>query len=109
MGSDDEKPKVDNPERERLKEIKRQLEKDRGCFVDAFKKAAADIGNGGGDSAKSWVGKNADRWHGDVTGHRAKIRTRLDKVVEDIQREIDSMPEKVTQDEATSMNRNRRY
>ncbi|MDT0475400.1 hypothetical protein RM863_25055 [Streptomyces sp. DSM 41014] len=109
MGSEDEQPKVNNPDRERLKEIKRQLEKNRGDFVDAFKKAANDIGNGGGDSAKSWVGKNADKWNNDATGQRRKVRTRIEKVFEDIQREIDGMPEKVTQEEATSMNRNRRF
>lgn len=104
----DDKPKVDNPERERLQSLKRQLEKDRPDLVDALKRAASDIGKGGRDSAKSWVGKNADKWHNDVAGHRKTVRSRVDKVLEDIQREIDSMPEKVTQEEASSMNRNRR-
>jgi hypothetical protein len=105
---DGDKPKVDNPERERLQKLKRQLEKERGDFVDAFKRAAGDIGKGGRDSAKSWVGKNADNWHNHVAGHRKTVHTRLSTVLEDIQREINSMPEKVTAEEANSMNRNRR-
>jgi len=108
MGTDGDKPKVDYPERERLQSLKRQLEKERSDLVDALKQAATDIGKGGRDSAKSWVGKNADKWHNDVTGHRKTVRTRIDKVLEDIQREINSMPEKVTPEEASSMNRNRR-
>ncbi|MFF7450629.1 MULTISPECIES: hypothetical protein [unclassified Streptomyces] len=108
MAADGEKPKVDNPERERLKNLKRQLEKDRPALVDALKKAAVDIGKGGRDSAKSWVGKNADKWHQDVAGNRKTVQSRVDKVLEDIQREIDSMPKKVTSEEASSMNRNRR-
>jgi hypothetical protein len=108
MATGDDKPKVDNPERERLQGLKRQLEKDRTGLVDALKKAAADIGKGGRDSDKSWVGKNADKWNDDVSGRRKTVRSRIDKVLEDIQREINSMPEKVTPEEATSMNRNRR-
>ncbi|SNX63208.1 hypothetical protein SAMN06272735_5010 [Streptomyces sp. TLI_55] len=108
MGTEDSKPKVDNPERERLRRLKGQLEKELGDFTDAFKKAASDIGNGGRDSSKSWVGKNADKWNLDVTGQRKKVRSRMDKVLEAIQREINSMPEKVTPEEANSMNRNRR-
>ncbi|WP_405671035.1 hypothetical protein [Streptomyces sp. NBC_01530] len=106
--TDGDKPKVDNPERERLQKLKQQLEKERGDFVDAFKRAAGDIGKGGRDSSKSWVGKNADKWHNDAVGHRKTVHTRITTVLADIQREIDSMPEKVTQEEANSMNRNRR-
>ncbi|MEU1162963.1 hypothetical protein ABZ372_20675 [Streptomyces sp. NPDC005921] len=108
MGTDGDKPKVDNPERERLQKLKTQLEKERGDFVDAFKRAVTDVGKGGRDSSKSWVGKNADKWHNDTAGHRKVVGTRIATVLDDIQREIDSMPEKVTQEEATSMNRNRR-
>jgi hypothetical protein len=53
-------------------------------------------------------GKTADKWHGDVVGHRRTVRARIDKVLTDIQREIDRMPEKVTPEEAGAMNRNRR-
>ncbi|MEV0183984.1 hypothetical protein AB0I54_32575 [Streptomyces sp. NPDC050625] len=108
MGTDGDKPKVDNPERERLQKLKLQLEKEQGDFVDAFKRAATDIGKGGRDSSKSWVGKNADKWHEDAAGHRKTVRNRITRVLEDIQREIGSMPEKVTPEEANSMNRNRR-
>ncbi|NGO45767.1 hypothetical protein [Streptomyces ureilyticus] len=108
MGADGEKPKQDNPERERLQRLKRELERERSNLVDALKRAAADVGKGGRDSAKSWVGKNADKWHNDVAGHRKTVRARIDKALEDIQREIDRMPEKVTPEEASSMNRNRR-
>lgn len=108
MAADGDKPKVDNPERERLQGLKRDLQKEHGDLVDALKRAATDIGKGGRDSSKSWVGKNADKWHNDVAGHRKTVRARIDKVLEDIQREIDSMPEKVTPEEATAMNRNRR-
>jgi hypothetical protein len=108
MGTEDSKPKVENPERERLQKLKQQFEKERSDLVDALKTAAKDIGKGGRDSAKSWVGKNADKWHNDVTGRRNTVRARIDKVLEEIQREIDSMPEKVTPEEANSMNRNRR-
>jgi hypothetical protein len=55
------------------------------------------------------VGRNADKWHNDVAGHRKTVRARIDKVLEDVQREIDRMPEKVTPEEANSMNRNRRF
>ncbi|MPY30728.1 hypothetical protein FNH09_05180 [Streptomyces adustus] len=108
MAADGDTAKVDNPERERLKELKRDLQREHATLVGALKQAEKDIGNGGRDSAKSWVGKNADNWHREVAGHRKVVRTRIDKVLEDIQREIDSMPEKVTSEEATSMNRNRR-
>ncbi|MFI1484590.1 hypothetical protein [Streptomyces sp. NPDC020747] len=108
MGADGDKPKQNNPERERLQRLKRELEKERSDLVDALKRAAADIGKGGRDSARSWVGKNADKWHSDVAGHRKTLRARVDKVIEDIQREIDRMPEKVTPEEASSMNRSRR-
>ncbi|MGW2823261.1 hypothetical protein ACWC24_20070 [Streptomyces sp. NPDC001443] len=108
MTTDGKTPKVDNPERERLKELKRDLQRERADLVGALKQAEKDIGDGGRDSAKSWVGKNADTWHGEVAGHRKVVRARIDKVLEDIQREIDTMPEKVTAEEATSMNRNRR-
>lgn len=108
MGADDDKPKQDNPDRERLQSLKRQLEKDRAYLVDALKRAAADIGKGGRDSAKSWVGKSADKWHNDVAGHRKTVRARIDKALEDIQREIDRMPEKLTPEEVNAMNRNRR-
>ncbi|MFJ4541042.1 hypothetical protein ACIP39_34540 [Streptomyces tibetensis] len=107
MGAEGDEPKVDNPDRERLQKLKRELEKERGEFVSSLKKAAADIGKGGRDSVRSWVGKNADKWHDDVAGHRKTVRTRIDKVLEDVQREIDRMPEKVTQEEANSMNRSR--
>jgi hypothetical protein len=109
MGVDGEKPKVDNPERERLKALKRDLERERSDLVDALKRAATDVGKGGRDSVKSWVGRNADKWHNDVAGHRKTVRARIDKVLEDVQREIDRMPEKVTPEEANSMNRNRRF
>ncbi|MFE2584695.1 hypothetical protein [Streptomyces sp. NPDC059378] len=108
MAADGDKPQVDNPERERLKRLKSDLQKEHADLVGALKRAADDIGNGGPDSAKSWVGKNADKWHNDVAGRRKVVRARLDTVLDDIQREIDSMPEKVTSDEAVSMNRNRR-
>ncbi|MFJ6127070.1 hypothetical protein ACIQKE_18480 [Streptomyces griseoviridis] len=108
MAGGDEKPKVDNPERVRLQALKGQLEKERGEFVDAFKNAAADVGKGGRDSSKSWVGTNADAWHTVASGHRRTLSARFTTVIEDIQREIDGMPEKVTPEEATSMNRNRR-
>ncbi|MGW1727384.1 hypothetical protein ACWCQK_31260 [Streptomyces sp. NPDC002306] len=108
MTTDGEKPKQDNPDRERLRNLRRQLQKDRTDLVDALNKAARDIGKGGRDSVKSWVGKNADQWHGDVAARRKTVHTRIDKVLDDIQREIDSMPEKVTPEEANSMNRNRR-
>ncbi|MFE5754179.1 hypothetical protein ACFQ7I_10825 [Streptomyces massasporeus] len=107
MGAEGDESKVDNPDRERLQKLKRDLEKERGEFVSSFKKAVADIGKGGRDSVRSWVGKNADQWHDDVAGHRKAVRTRIDKVLEDVQREIDRMPEKVTQEEANSMNRSR--
>ncbi|MEU6380024.1 hypothetical protein [Streptomyces sp. NPDC046909] len=108
MGTDGDKPKVDNPERERLRGLKQQLEKERSDLVGTLKRAATDVGKGGRDSDKSWVGTNADKWHDDVSGRRATVRSRIDKVLEDIQREIDTMPEKVTPEEAASMNRNRR-
>ncbi|MFJ2819481.1 MULTISPECIES: hypothetical protein [unclassified Streptomyces] len=108
MGTDSDKPKVDNPERERLVKLRSQFEKERGEFVDAFKRAATDIGKGGRDSSKAWVGKNADAWHTEAAGHRKAVNAKFAKILEDIQRQIDSMPEKVTQEEATSMNRNRR-
>jgi hypothetical protein len=56
---------------------------------------------------RSWAGKNADKWHDDVAGHRKTVRTRIDTALKGIQREIDRMPEKVTQEEANSMNRSR--
>ncbi|MDL2079984.1 hypothetical protein QNN03_26435 [Streptomyces sp. GXMU-J15] len=108
MAADGDKPKVDNPERERLVKLKEQLEKERPDLVDALKRAATDVGKGGKDSVKAWVGKNADKWHSEVAGHRKTVRSRIDQVLEDIQREIDSMPVKVTPEEASSMNRNRR-
>ncbi|WP_327297309.1 MULTISPECIES: hypothetical protein [unclassified Streptomyces] len=107
MGDDSKTTKVDNPDRERLMGIKKQLTKERADLVGALKRAAADIGNGGRDSKKSWVGKNADKWHSDVTGRRKTVHTRIDKVIADIQRELDRMPEKVTPEEAQAMNRNR--
>ncbi|MCX4665217.1 hypothetical protein OG453_00765 [Streptomyces sp. NBC_01381] len=108
MGDSDKKPKVDNPDRERLVGLKRELEKERDSLVGALKRAAEDIGKGGANSKKSWVGTTANKWHSDVAGHRKTARMRIDKVLADIQREIDRMPEKVTPEEATSMNRNRR-
>jgi hypothetical protein len=108
MGADGEKPKQDNPDRERLQGLKRELERERSDLVDALKRAAGDIGKGGRDSSKSWVGKTANKWHSDVAGHRRTVRARIDKVLEDIQREINRMPEKVTPEEAGAMNRNRR-
>ncbi|MFJ2260036.1 hypothetical protein ACIOKD_17110 [Streptomyces sp. NPDC087844] len=108
MAAANDKPKQDNPERERLQRLRRELEKERSDLVDALKRGARDIGKGGRDSTKSWVGKTADKWHGDVIGHRKTVRARIDKVLTDIQREIDRMPEKVTPEEASAMNRNRR-
>ena len=106
-GAESDESKVDDPDRERLQKLKRELEEERDEFVSSIKKAAADIGKGGRDSVRSWVGKNADQWHDDVTGHCKPVRTRIDKVLEDVQREIDRMPEKDTQEEANSMNRSR--
>ncbi|MFS8204861.1 hypothetical protein ACLVWQ_40085 [Streptomyces sp. CWNU-52B] len=108
MTADGDKPKQDNPDRERLQRLKRELEKERSDLVDALKRGAGDIGKGGRDSTKSWVGKTADKWHSSVVGHRKTVRARIDKVLEDMQREIDRMPEKVTPEEASAMNRNRR-
>ena len=54
------------------------------------------------------MGKSADKWHNDVAGHRKTVRARIDKALEDIQREIDRMPEKLTPEEVKAMNRNRR-
>lgn len=108
MGDGDDKPKVDNPDRERLVGLKRELQKERAELVGAFKRAAADIGKGGASSTKAWVGKTANKWHSDVNGHRKTVRTRIDKLLVDIQREINRLPEKVTPEEATMMNRNRR-
>jgi hypothetical protein len=108
MTGGSEEARVDNPERERLVRLKRELEKERGELVGALRRAASEVGRGGRDSAKAWVGRRADRWHDEVAGHRRTIRARIDTVLEDIQREIDSMPEKVTPAEATSMHRNQR-
>jgi hypothetical protein len=107
MMADSDKPSQENPDRERLLRLKRELANDRADLVDALKRAAADVGKGGRDSKKSWVGENADRWHSDINGHRQTVRARIDKVLDDIQREIDRMPEKVTAEEANSMNKSR--
>lgn len=45
MGGGDKKPKMDNPDRERLVGLKRELEKERDGLAGASKRAAEDIGN----------------------------------------------------------------
>ncbi|WP_432160991.1 hypothetical protein [Streptomyces sp. NRRL F-5630] len=108
MGTEDTKPKVDNPDRARLIGLLAELKDERGAFVAAFQLAAKEVGKGSASAALAWVGDTAERWHGDVAGHRKKVRERIDVVLEDVQRYINSMPAQVTPEEAAAMSRNRR-
>ncbi|WP_405756231.1 hypothetical protein OHA44_24130 [Streptomyces sp. NBC_00144] len=78
--------------------MEKQLPKDRADLVGALEKAAADISKGGRDSKKPWAGKNADKCHRTPQ----KVHHCIDKVIADIQREINRMPEKATPEKATA-------
>ncbi|WEH28864.1 hypothetical protein [Streptomyces sp. AM 3-1-1] len=108
MGTEDAEPKVDNPDRARLVDLLGQLKEDRSAFVGAFELAAKEVGKGSATAALAWVGDTAERWHTDVAGHRKQVRERIDVVLSDVQRHINSMPAQVTPEEAAAMNRNRR-
>jgi len=100
-----EGPKVPNPDRERLRRVKIEFERERAELEGVFKRAETTIGNGDRNSGKAWVGRTADRWLGDVRGRRGHVRKLFGHAVDEIQRKIDSMPEKVTQQEAAMMNK----
>ncbi|EFL01523.1 MULTISPECIES: hypothetical protein [Streptomyces] len=108
MAAEEAKPKVDNPDRLRLEGLRQALVNERTDFVLAFELAEKDIDKGDATAALAWVGDTAERWHGEVAGHRTKVRERIDAVLEDLRRRINSMPAQVTPEEASAMSRNRR-
>ncbi len=101
MGNPSEQPKVDNPMKQRLETLKRNVQQEVGKMEKHLKKASQDVGEG--TSKKSWVGKTADAWHADIKGNRGRMLTALKELVPAIQRKIDSMPDKVPANEAKMM------
>ncbi|NJA55699.1 hypothetical protein HC023_04445 [Streptomyces sp. NEAU-H3] len=101
MGNPPEQPKVDNPMKERLEALKRNVQQEVGKMEKHLKKASQDIGEGTDD--KSWIGVTADKWHADAKGNRDRMLREIGKLVPAIQRKIDSMPDKVPANEAKMM------
>lgn len=101
MGNPPEQPKVDNPMKQRLETLKRNVQEEVGKMEKHLKKASQDVGEGTKD--KSWVGKTADDWHTDIEGNRGRMLGELKKLVPAIQRKIDSVPDKVPLNEAKLM------
>ncbi|MFI0896609.1 hypothetical protein [Streptomyces sp. NPDC020983] len=94
-----------NPDRERLKSLKIEFEKEQADLESVFKQAETTIGDGGKDSGRAWVGRTADNWRGDVRGRRGHVKRLLGRTLDEMQRKIDAMPEKVTVQEAAAMNK----
>ncbi|MGX1560290.1 hypothetical protein [Streptomyces sp. NPDC055506] len=57
----------------------------------------------GGD--KVWVGKNARAWHRELDGRNKKLIEQVDKLLPIIDAAIRSEPEKVSQSEARTYNK----
>lgn len=91
-------PKVDNPWRQQLLTLKRDLHKEMHGLQELLKKPCADVGQ-----RISWVGPTADAWHTDADGRRKDMLAQLKKLLPLIDAEIATCPEKVTADEAKAM------
>lgn len=100
---DRDRATVDHPLRERLKTLRRELQREREDLEKCLKRVVRDVGKGGPDSEKSWTGKNAERWHEDAAGHRRGIRRALGYMASTLDTKIQSLPEKVTPEEAKMM------
>jgi hypothetical protein len=105
MAAEEAEPKVANPDRARLVAVLARMKEERWSLVSAFELAAKEVGKGSATADMAWVGETAERWHGHAVRQRAKVRDRLDAVMEDVQRRIDAMPARVTPEEAAAMSR----
>ncbi|MEU3198032.1 MULTISPECIES: hypothetical protein [unclassified Streptomyces] len=95
----DPEPKVDNPKRKDLEQLRRDLAKEVEQLRKALKGPTEDIG---GD--KVWVGKNARAWHRELQGRHKKLGEQVDKLLPMVDAAIRNEPEKVTAAEARSYN-----
>ncbi|MEU2897132.1 hypothetical protein ACWC4E_06910 [Streptomyces sp. NPDC001273] len=93
----DPEPKVDNPKRKDLEQLRRDLAKEVEQLRKALKGPTEDIG---GD--KVWVGKNARAWHRELQGRHKKLGEQVDKLLPVVDAAIRNEPEKVTAAEARS-------
>ncbi|WP_052397383.1 hypothetical protein [Streptomyces sp. NRRL F-5123] len=93
---------VPNPAISDLKSLKSRLMGEMGTLNDTLKQTNSDMGG-----KKVWVGKAADTWASDISGRRSRIQTLLGKLVPIIDAEINSLPEKVTPNEAKLYNMDR--
>ena len=93
-----DQPKVDNPQRQALVDLKTSIERNLHDLNDLLKNASAHVGDGG-----SWVGPTAATWHTEVEGRRKDMVGQLAKLVPAVQAAIDRCPEKVPQSEAKMM------
>ncbi|MEU3097486.1 hypothetical protein ABZ690_22550 [Streptomyces sp. NPDC006967] len=95
----DPEPKVDNPKRKDLEQLRRDLAKEVEQLRKALKGPTEDIG---GD--KVWVGKNARAWHRELQGRHKKLGEQVDKLLPMVDAAIRNEPEKVTAAEVRSYN-----
>ncbi|WP_405755899.1 hypothetical protein OHA44_24125 [Streptomyces sp. NBC_00144] len=79
--------------------MKKELTHEVADLHQLLKSASKDIGN-----KKSWVGKNATKWHTDIEGQRRTLKRLIDELIPSVQKEIDKCPEKVSPQEAKLMN-----
>jgi hypothetical protein len=91
----DSEPKVDNPKRKDLEQLRRDLAKEVEQLRKALKGPTEDIG---GD--KVWVGKNARAWHRELQGRHKKLGEQVNKLLPLVDAAIRNEPEKVTAAEA---------
>ncbi|MFI2029006.1 hypothetical protein [Streptomyces buecherae] len=103
MSDDAAKATVDNPYRQRLKDLRNEVRRELDGLSRVLERPVRDVGKGGPNSDKSWVGKTADRWHDDASGRRKAMRRHLDRLLPAIENRIQALPEKVTPAEARSM------
>ncbi|MFJ4439628.1 hypothetical protein [Streptomyces sp. NPDC088923] len=81
---------------------------ERTDFVTTFQLAEKEIDRGSATAELAWIGHKAEQWHDHMASHRSKVRERYDAVLEEVGRRINSMPDKVTPEQAMAMSRNRR-
>jgi hypothetical protein len=94
----DNPAKAENPRRQALVTLKKDLEHEIHVLAGLLKKASSDVGD-----KRSWAGPNAKNWHSDIEGHRKATLTRLGHLIPAVQAEINRTPERVSPAEAKLM------
>ncbi|WP_327297501.1 MULTISPECIES: hypothetical protein [unclassified Streptomyces] len=96
MGGDP--AKAENPRRQALVRLKKDIEHEMHVLTGLLKKASSDVGD-----KRSWAGPNAKTWHSDIEGRRKAMLTQLGNLIPVVQAEINRTPERVSPAEAKMM------